>query len=100
MNFLPTIFPDSLSSFFSPSFFSLLFNYLITNNTYESVTNYLRTITDPKEKRKYKAKHFDYVTFSGTFTKRNDEDLIKHSLLMTIDLDHLENLNQTREMLG
>lgn len=72
---------------------------LITSNTYESVTNHLRTITDLKEKKKYKANKFDYVTFSGTFTKRNDEDLIKHSLLMTIDLDHLENLNQTREML-
>lgn len=72
---------------------------LITSNTYERVTNHFRTITDLKEKKKYKANKFDYVTFSGTFTKRNDEDLIKHSLLMTIDLDHLEDLNQTREML-
>jgi hypothetical protein len=72
---------------------------LITSNTYEAVTTQLRAITDPKEKRKYKAKHFDYVTFSGTFNKRNDDDLIKHSLLMTIDLDHLENLEKIREML-
>lgn len=72
---------------------------LITTNTYEAVTSHLRAITDLKEKRKYKAMHFDYVTFSGTFKKRNDDDLIKHSLLMTIDLDHLENLDSTKEML-
>jgi hypothetical protein len=72
---------------------------LITSNTYEAVTNQLRAITDPKEKRSYKAKHFDYITFSGTFNKRNDDDLIKHSLLMTVDLDHLENLDSTKEML-
>lgn len=72
---------------------------LITSNTYESVTSHLRAITDLKEKRKYKAKYFDYVTFSGTFVKRNDEDLIQHSLLMTIDLDHLENLEEIKEML-
>lgn len=72
---------------------------LITTNTYEAVTSHLRAITDIKQKRKYKAKHFDYVTFSGTFNKRNDENLIKHSLLMTIDLDHLENLDSTKKML-
>jgi hypothetical protein len=72
---------------------------LITSNIYEATTSHLRGLKDIKAKRKYKAKYFDYVTFSGTFTKRNDVDLIHHSLLMTIDLDHLENLNETKQML-
>lgn len=72
---------------------------LITSDTYKETTNHLRAITDLKEKRKYKAKHFDYVTFSGTFAKRNDEDLIQHSSLITIDLDHLEYLEATKVVL-
>lgn len=72
---------------------------LITSDTYKEATSNLRAISDPKEKRKYKAKHFDYVTFSGTFAKRNDEDLMQHSLLMTIDLDHLEYLEATKVVL-
>ena len=72
---------------------------LITSNKYQGITTHLRAISDLKEKRKYKAKHFDYVTFSGTFNKRSDNELIKHSNLLTIDLDHLENLSQIKERL-
>ena len=49
--------------------------------------------------RKYKATHFDYVTFSGLFSKRNDSALIRHSGLITLDFDHVSNLQELRKTL-
>lgn len=72
---------------------------LITSDKYKRITEDLREITDVKEARKFKANRFDYVTFSGTFKKRNDKNLLQHSNLLTIDFDHLENLKQLKEQL-
>ncbi|MCL3781168.1 VirE protein [Prolixibacteraceae bacterium JC049] len=62
-------------------------------------TNKLRSIKDVKEARKFKAFNFDYVTFSGTFSNRNDKALIKHSGLLVIDFDHIPNLSQLKNQL-
>jgi uncharacterized protein (DUF2164 family) len=72
---------------------------LITSNTYKSVTERLRSFSDIKEKRKFKANNFDYATFSGIFKKRSDKELLKHSSLITIDFDHLENIQLVKEQL-
>jgi hypothetical protein len=72
---------------------------LIISDTYKKATAELREIEDIKERRKFKANHFDYVTFSGVFERRNDRYLQKHSNLLTIDFDHLEDLNKVREQL-
>lgn len=72
---------------------------LIVGQSFKNITKELRQISDSKEAKKYKAKHFDYVTFSGTFKKRSDQDLIKHAQLIVIDFDHLENINQTKAQL-
>lgn len=72
---------------------------LIKSDDYKDITIKLRTIADPKEKRIYKANNFDYVTFSGEFERRNDDNLIRHSSLITIDFDHLENLNEVKNQL-
>lgn len=72
---------------------------LITSDTYKAITEELRSIEDIKERRKFKANRFDYVTFSGVFERRNDKYLQKHSNLITIDFDHLEDLNKVREQL-
>lgn len=45
-----------------------------------------------KEARFFKAANFDYCTFSGTFSNRNDKELIKHSQLLCIDFDHLKDI--------
>ena len=63
---------------------------LVSSNKYKKITEELRAITDVKEARSFKANQYDYVTFSGVFEKRNDNNLIKHSNLLTIDFDHLE----------
>ena len=72
---------------------------LITSDKYKKITEDLRVITDVKEARKFKANRFDYVTFSGVFEKRNDSNLLQHSNLLTIDFDHLDNLQELKTQL-
>lgn len=71
----------------------------IKSNKYKPQTEELRSISKPESARKYKAKNFDYCTFSGTFSKRNDSALIRHSGLLTLDFDHVSNLQELRETL-
>lgn len=82
----------------------------IKSNKYKQQTEELRSILSPfphgegagerlLAARKYKATLFDYVTFSGLFTKRNDTALINHSGLITLDFDHVPNLQELRETL-
>ncbi|MCA6380147.1 MAG: VirE protein [Cytophagales bacterium] len=72
---------------------------LIKSNAFVSRTSTLRNISDVKDARKYKAQNFDYVTFSGTFSKRNDANLIEHSGLLTIDFDHIPDIPTLRAAL-
>lgn len=62
-------------------------------------TKELRTITDHHEASSYKKTKFDFVTFSGTFAKRNSSSLIKHSGYLCIDFDNLSNLHEIKELL-
>ena len=77
----------------------------IKGNYYKERTDKLRSLITPlpfgeglgersgiETARKFKSTHFDYCTFSGTFTTRNDKALIKHSGLLCIDFDHLNNV--------
>ena len=70
---------------------------LIKESEFIDCTQTLRGITDPKEARKYKARNFNYVTFSGTFSQRNDANLLKHSGLLTIDFDHIGNISALKK---
>ena len=56
----------------------------------KKVTQHLRSIKDADEARAYKSTHFDYVTFSGTFSKRNRDGLIVYSGYMVLDIDHVD----------
>ena len=68
---------------------------------FQEPTAALRNTKDKKEARKYKARHFDYVTFSGVFNSRSDKDLVKHSGYLAIDFDHIEDLEGlTNELLS
>ncbi len=66
----------------------------ITGDFYKERTDKLRSIADPKQARHFKANNFDYCTFSGTFSSRNDKNLMQHSGLLAVDFDHLQNLNE------
>lgn len=71
----------------------------IKSNKYKRQTDELRSINEIELARKYKAANFDYVTFSGLFSKRTDAALIRHSGLITFDFDHVSNLQELRKTL-
>ncbi len=73
--------------------------HLLQGNAFAECTNTLRSIADKQEARKYKAAQFDYVTFSGTFSKRNDKSLLRHSGLITVDFDHIDNVPELKARL-
>ena len=59
----------------------------------------LRAMKDKAQARRFKASSFDYCCFSGTFTRRTEASLIKHSGLMCIDFDHLSDIEGLRQQL-
>lgn len=81
----------------------------IKSNRYKRQTEELRSLLSPLplgegsgaglSARKYKSRNFDYVTFSGTFSTRNDSALIRHSGLITLDFDHVSYLQELKETL-
>lgn len=73
--------------------------HLIKGNDFATCTSTLRNISEPKDARKYKAQKFDYVTFSGSFSKRNDANLQRHSGLLTIDFDHIDDIPTLKQSL-
>ena len=74
------------------------YNYIVGDYA-KKRTQKLRSITDPKQARQYKATNFDYCTFSGIFQTRNDKALVNHSGLLCIDFDHLQNVDLLRNQL-
>ncbi|GHV68776.1 VirE protein [Bacteroidia bacterium] len=72
--------------------------HILKSDEYKYCTEQLRQINvaQPELARQYKAYSFDYCTFSGVFTSRKDSDLVKHSGLLCLDFDHLNNLNSLK----
>ena len=68
-----------------------IYKYIVGNYAKQR-TEQLRAISDVGQARKFKAANFDYCTFSGIFTTRNDKALIRHSGLLCVDFDHLNNV--------
>ncbi len=67
---------------------------------YQKQTTDLRQITDLNKQREFKKTNFDYVTFSGTFEKRNSKNVLLQSGYLCIDIDHVKNdLNQLKTKL-
>ena len=71
----------------------------IRSESYRKRTERLREISVPSEARQFKSMCFDYVTFSGEFSSRCDKNLTRHSGLMTLDFDHVDNVSLLRESL-
>ena len=71
----------------------------LTSDFLKVHTLQLRLISDKAKNREYKATYFPYVTFSGIFQKRNENSLIRHSGLIALDFDHVENLEALKEKL-
>ncbi|WP_051336292.1 MULTISPECIES: BT4734/BF3469 family protein [Aquimarina] len=71
---------------------------MLTNTSRKHHTAHLRKLSSEKEQKDYKKKHFDYVTFSGVFTKRNNNCLRTHSKLLTIDIDGIPNKQELTDI--
>ncbi len=74
------------------------YKYIVSDKAKDR-TEKLRSISDPKEARKFKASNFDYCTFSGLFDIRSDKALIQHSGYLCIDFDHVDNYGLLRNFL-
>jgi hypothetical protein len=72
---------------------------LITGNTYSQRTLSLRQSKNEADAKKFKSNNFDYVTFSGTFSRRKENSILKHSGLITIDFDHVDDLDNLKKNL-
>ena len=59
----------------------------------------LRSITDKAEARSYKGCSLPYITPSGVFLYCNDESLVKHSNVLCIDLDGIEDVDGLKRLL-
>lgn len=62
-------------------------------------TEALRLIDDKEEARKYKGKNLPYITPTGTFSYCADHCLIKHSSVLCMDLDHIEDVDALKRKL-
>lgn len=95
-----SLFRRPVTNIFPEKEITLIEVYLgIRSKMYADRTLYLRGLKDKDQIRNYKAREFDYVTFSGTFTRRNDKALVKHSGLLTIDFDHVSNIPELKNKL-
>lgn len=72
---------------------------LIKGSTYKEVTKELRGLMDTKKRKEFKKENFDYCTYSGTFSSRKDECLLKHSELLTLDFDHVADVTALKKRL-
>ncbi|MBI9058279.1 MAG: hypothetical protein JEZ01_10975 [Labilibaculum sp.] len=62
-------------------------------------TEILRQIKEGQRARAFKANQFNYVCFSGIFTKRSEKHFQHHSGLMVLDFDHLSDVDGVKNML-
>ena len=62
-------------------------------------TQHLRAISDKSAARSYKGGNFAYVTPAGVFSYCNDQSMVSHSGLLCVDLDHLKDVEGTKQLL-
>lgn len=72
---------------------------MIRSDRYKKQTIKLRSFQDKNQARNYKAFHFNYATFSGIFEKRSNDAIKQHSGLLTLDIDHVSNLEEIKQLL-
>ena len=72
---------------------------IIKSRELEPQTLALRAISDDGKARSYKGSHFPYVTPAGVFSYCNDQSLLKHSNVLCMDLDHIEDVDGLKQQL-
>jgi predicted P-loop ATPase len=66
---------------------------------YKAIVEQVRQAPDEKAKKKAKLA-LPAFTGSGTFSERKNEAIVKHSGRIIIDLDHVENIDEAKSLLG
>ena len=65
-----------------------IYKYLVSDYA-KANTEKLRSIKDSKERSRFKAENFDYITPGGLFRSRKETDLVQASGYMVVDFDHI-----------
>lgn len=79
-----------------------IYNYITGDYARKKTETLRKMIADcktTKEIRNYKASAFDYATFSGIFTTRNENQLVRHSSLLCLDFDHVKEIDSAKNTL-
>lgn len=71
----------------------------VKTGTYEDICHKIRSVSDKARRDKMKEK-IPGVTFSGIFSKRNNESIIEHSGFICMDLDNLSDPEGLKELLS
>ena len=70
---------------------------IIVSYKWAQTTRWLRSILK-EEQADFKRRQLPFVTFSGTFTLRHNEHLVRHSGLLCFDFDHIGNETSVRDL--
>ncbi|MEN8122467.1 MAG: BT4734/BF3469 family protein [Bacteroidota bacterium] len=76
-----------------------LFEIIVEPKYYGTTTDTYRDLNSKGKAKDYKSKNFDYVTFSGYFSKRHSSNLLEESGLLVIDIDKLEDVESVKTSL-
>jgi len=67
------------------------------NTDYQDISSRIKNVKDKKERQKLKSEIAPGFTASGTFTTRSNGNLVKHSGLIAIDIDDVDNLLELKD---
>jgi hypothetical protein len=71
----------------------------IRSEKYKKQVEHLRSITDNESTQRVLKNGLDYITWCGTFTARANDKLQQHSNVICVDFDHIQNVEDVRQML-
>lgn len=70
---------------------------VLTTDKYKKLVEQCSRITDKKERNDWKRKNVPAITVSGIFSYRNEKSLIKHSGLIALDLDGVDDIDKLKD---
>lgn len=72
---------------------------IVKSKELEPQTVLLRSIIGHEAARQYKGTNFPYVTPAGVFSYCTDASLVRHSSVLCMDLDHIEDVDGLKQKL-
>lgn len=75
-----------------------VFSIIKDNEELKRDTDTLRSTADEQKRKEFKKTSLPSVTFSGTFSRRQDDELTMHSNLLCLDFDHVGDEEKIRNV--